>query len=349
MPNRDPDQVLSKLTNKNDFEQEPVHLTEDHTTGDRFLIYSTEAGVNVEIQFKGERLWMTQTQIAELFNVDRSVISRHLRNVYDDKELEESATSAKIAQVRLEGARSVSREVSVYDLNTVISVGYRVSSKQATAFRVWATQKLVQFATKGFVVDAERLKDPDNHDHFKELREIIRDIRASEANVYKEVRAICALCSDYEMHDDKAKNQFFATVQNKLHYAVTSMTGAEIRVNRADHRKPNMGLTTWKGVKPLSSDCNTAKNFLGEAEIRDLNRFTNMLLDYFEQETDLQRLVKMSDAEAALDKFIKNNERPLLNHAGKISKKVADSHVTSEYKIFAENRRKFLDGDGGEE
>ncbi|WP_035266702.1 RhuM family protein [Ahrensia sp. 13_GOM-1096m] len=343
MPNRDPDQILSKLTNKNDFEQEPVRLTEDHTTGDRFLIYSTDKGAQVQLRYEGSGLWMTQAQIANLFGRDISVVSRHISNVLDDGELDIEGNLQK-----MQFANST-KPVTLYSLDMVISVGYRVASGQATLFRKWATQKLVQFATKGFVVDAERLKDPDNHDHFKELREIIRDIRASEANVYKEVRAICALCSDYEMYDDKAKNQFFATVQNKLHYAVTSMTGAEIRVNRADHRKPNMGLTTWKGVKPLSSDCNTAKNFLGEAEIRDLNRFTNMLLDYFEQETDLQRLVKMSDAEAALDKFIKNNERPLLNHAGKISKKVADSHVTSEYKIFAENRRKFLDADGGEE
>ncbi|KAG1651441.1 Aconitate hydratase A [Nymphon striatum] len=285
-------------------------------------------GAQVQIQFKGDRLWMTQAQLASLFERDISVISRHINNIINDGELDEKSNLQKM-QIAFSD-----KPITLYSLDMVISVGYRVSSRQATVFRKWATQKLVQFATKGFVVDSERLKDPDNHDHFKELREIIRDIRASEANVYKEVRAICALCSDYEAYGEKEKVKFFASVQNKLHYAVTNMTGAEIRINRADHSKPNMGLSSWKGLEPNQKDCDTAKNFLGEAEIRDLNRFTNMLLDYFEQETDLQRLVKMNDAVSALDKFIRNNERPLLKSAGKVSKKQADRHVRQEYKLF---------------
>lgn len=312
---------------------EPVHLIGDEATGDRFLIYATESGINVELHYQGETLWMTQAQMAELFGRDVSVISRHIGNVITEGELPEQGNLQFLQIARAK------RPVTLYSLDMIISVGYRVSSKQATMFRRWATDKLVQFATKGFIVDVDLLKSPDFSDHFAELREIIRDIRASGANMYKEVRRICALCNDYGLLTEQEKNKFFAIIQNKLHYAVTGYTGAEIRLHRADASKPNMGLTTWSGDHPTQKDILTAKNFLGKAEIRDLNRFTGMLLDYFEQETDLKRLVSMGDAETKLDRFISNNERALLRNAGSISKKTADKHAKAQYKIFNERRR----------
>jgi hypothetical protein len=313
---------------------DPVTLTGDIETGDKFLIYATANGVNVELHYEGETLWMTQSQIAELFGRDVSVVSRHISNILTEGELDERGNLQKMQ------IASSTKPVTLYSLDMVISVGYRVASKQATIFRKWATNKLVQFATKGFVVDVDKLKDPENHDHFTELREIIRDIRATEANVYKEVRSICALCQDYQSISDQEKNRFFASIQNKLHHAVTGMTGAEIRKQRANHTQPNMGLTSWSGDHPTQKDIMTAKNFLGELEIKDLNRFTGMLLDYFEQETDLQRLVMMGDAEAKLDKFIRNNERPLLRGLGSVSKANADKHVKAHYTRYKEEQRR---------
>lgn len=318
---------------------EPVRLTEDEDTGDRFIIYSSSSGIEVQLRYEANSLWMTQAQIADLFKIERSVVTKHLKNIYDEGELDEGATSAKIAQVRTEGARKVTREIQCYDLNVVISVGYRVSSKQATMFRVWATDKLVQFATKGFVVDVERLKAPSERDHFKELRELIREIRASEANVYRELLQIISLCSDYAALGERERNAFFAATQNRLLYAVTSMTAPELRVARAKASSNNMGLTTWKGRYPTKKDIGTAKNYLGDSEIKDLNRFTNMLLDYFEQETDLQRLVTTADAEKAVEKFIRNNDRSLLRGAGTVSKQAADLHCAAEYDKFNDIRK----------
>lgn len=311
---------------------EPVHLTEDPTTGDRFLIYSTHNGITVELRFEGDRLWMTQSQIGQLFGRDVSTISRHIANVLEDGELDESTSLQKVQTTS-------GRPATLYSLDMVISVGYRVSSAQATLFRRWATDKLVQFATKGFVIDVERLKDPGSRDYFRELRETIREIRASEANVYRELRNILALCSDYASLDRHRKNAFFATVQNKLLYAVTGMTAQEIRISRAIGSRDNMGLITWKGRHPTKRDIETAKNFLGDVEIRDLNRFTTMLLDYFEQETDLRRLVLTSDAEVALDRFIRNNDRALLQGAGSVSKTDADEHCDTQWAIFDDLRK----------
>lgn len=197
MPKNDPQKDLDKLVSGTNQANEPVHLTEDEATGDRFLIYATETGTKIQLQYAGDDLWMSQAQIAELYGVSRPNITLHLNNIYSEGELDTAATGKDSLLVRSEGGRQVKRALTLYNLDVIISIGYRVSSKQGTLVRKWATQKLVQFATKGFVIDAERLKDPDNHDYFKELREIIRDIRASEANVYKEVTRICALCSDY--------------------------------------------------------------------------------------------------------------------------------------------------------
>ena len=196
---------------------EPIHLVEDEDTGDKLLIHSTDGGIRLEFHYLSDTLWMSQSQISDLFQRDVASISRHISNILSEDELDESTSLQKVQ-------RSMGRPLTIYSLDMIISVGYRVSSKQATMFRRWATDKLVQFATKGYVVDVERLKDPDNHDHFRDLQELIREIRASEKNLYKEVRRICALCQDYDLLSDKQKSTFFATVQNKLHYAVTGLS-----------------------------------------------------------------------------------------------------------------------------
>jgi hypothetical protein len=319
---------------------EPVHVTEEAETGDRFLIYSTAKGIEVRLRFDGDSLWMTQAQMSDLFGRDVSVISRHIANVVDEGELEEESNLQK---VQIAGS---TKPVSLYSLDMVISVGYRVSSGQATLFRKWATDKLVQFATKGFVVDVERLKAPSERDHFRELRELIREIRASEANVYAELRRVLSLCSDYAALTEQRRTAFFAAVQNKLLYAVTTMTAAELRKSRASAGKDNMGLLTWKGRNVTKADISISKNYLGDAEMRDLNRFTNMLLDYFEQETDLGRLVLTADAERALDRFVANNDRPLLRGLGTVSKEEADAHCAAEFDKFDDLRKqRYLQAD----
>ncbi|MEE9376313.1 MAG: RhuM family protein [Rhizobiaceae bacterium] len=329
------DETLSRFAQKDadDETNQPVRLTEDADTGDRVLIFSSEKGVEIQLRYEGESLWISQSQMAELFGRDISSISRHITNILDEEELDESTSLQKVQT-------TTGRPAKLYNLDMIISVGYRVSSKQGTLFRKWATSKLVQFATKGFVVDVERLKNPKGTDHFRELKELIQEIRASEANVYKEVTRICSLCSDYHSKSGKDKGMFFSIVQNKLHYAVTGMTGAEVRLERANANQDSMGLTNWAGDRPTQRDTLTAKNFLGEAEIRDLNRFTGMLLDYFEQELDLGRLVTMQDAETKVDTFIKNNERAILQNAGRISKAVADKHAKAQYEIYKNQQRK---------
>ena len=286
-------------------EHEPVQLVEDGDTGDKLLIYATDDNVEVEFHYKNDTLWMTQSQMAELFGRDVASISRHIRNIFDDNELTESTSLQKVQ-------RSMGRPLTIYNLDMVISVGYRVSSRQATMFRRWATDKLVQFATKGFVVDTEKLKDPDNYDRVKELREIIRDIRASEANVYKEIRSICAMCQDYEGGSKQAQT-FYATMQNKLLWAISSHTAAELIIERSDAEKPNMGLETWPNENIRKADVIVAHNYLAEPEIKEKNRFTVMLLDFFEDRLELGKLTTMAQAEFELDKFIKFNDRALLS------------------------------------
>ena len=320
---------------------EPVHLVEDAETGDRFLIYGSDKGLQLDIRYEGDTLWMTQAQIAELFGVDRSVVTKHLANVYAEDELDPEATSAKIAQVRTEGSRKVSRQIEHYNLDAVISVGYRVSSKQATLFRRWATGILVQFATKGFVVDARRLKQPENIDRVAELREIIRDIRSDEANVYRELKRICAMCQDYDGTTETARG-FYQRTQAKLIYAVTSHTPSEIVADRADHQAPDMGLRTWAHDNIRKTDVTVSKNYLGEAEIRELNRLTTILLDIFEDQLDIGRLVVMNDAEALLDDQLGNLGRTVLRDGGSIAadkaRRIAEREYTQFKAIRKENR-----------
>jgi hypothetical protein len=316
---------------------DPVRLVEDAETGDAFLIYSTNRGIKVELRFEGETLWLSQKGMAELFGVSVATINEHLKGVYADGELAEEATR-NFRIVRQEGARKVSRDIQHCNLNAIISVGYRVSSKQGTLFRMWATDKLVQFATKGFVIDKERLKDEADYDRIRELREIVRDIRASEANTYAELRRICAMCQDYAGSSEAAQ-KFYARMQAKLFWAVTSMTPSMLLVDRIDSEAADLALRTWPKDEIRQSDALVAKNVLTEPELREVNRLTTILLDIFEDQLELGRLTLMSEAERLLDDQLKCLGRPVLDRGGSVSSKDAERYVKSQYKTYDERRR----------
>lgn len=305
---------------------EPVHLQLDENTGARFLIYGTEKGPQVEIQYEGDQLWMTQAQIAALYGRDVSVISRHISSIIEEGELDES----NLQKMQI---ASSTKPVTLYSLDMVISVGYRVSSKQATLFRRWATDKLVQFATKGFVIDAPRLKRPENRDRVAELKEVIRDIRSDEANVYRELKAICRLCQDYDPNSE-AWLQFYRNTQAKLIYAVCSNTPAEVIKHRADAREPDMGLQTWPNDNIRKSDVTVSKNYLAEREIKELNRLTTILLDIFEDQLDQGRLTLMAEAESLLNQQLSSLGRVVLRTGGRVAMSDAKLHAEREYQKF---------------
>ena len=311
---------------------EPVHLVEDEDTGDRFLIYGDGTGTHVEVAYQGDALWLTQAQIAELFARDRSTITKHISNIFEEGELDEATNVQKMH-------KSQGSPMAIYSLDVVISVGYRVASKQATLFRKWATDKLVQFATKGFVVDAPRLKRPENRDRIAELKEIIRDIRSDEANVYRELRAICAMCQDYNGRSDEW-HEFYSNTQAKLIHAVCSNTPAEILATRADAKDPNMGLRTWPNENIRKADVTVSKNYLGETEIKELNRLTTILLDIFEDQADLGRLTTIHQAGNLLDAQLTGLGRQVLRGGGRVAMTDAKRHAEREYdKYKAEQKR----------
>ncbi len=314
-----------------DNDNEPVRLIEDAETGDRFLVYGTDNGLKLDIRYEGETLWMTQAQIGQLFGRDVSVISRHIANVLEEGELDETTSLQKVQT-------TTGRPATLYSLDMVISIGYRVSSAQATLFRRWATGVLVQFAKKGFVVDSPRLKQPEDADRIAELREIIRDIRADEANVYRELRQICALCQDYDGNTEMAR-EFYQKTQAKLVYAVTSHTPAEIIASRADHTAENMGLRTWPKDNIRKADTAVSKNYLAEAEIRELNRLTTILLDIFEDQLDLGRLVVMQDAQDLLDRQLQQLGRTVLRTGGQVSASDAKRRADEQYGKFDAQRK----------
>ncbi|WP_413206601.1 RhuM family protein [Rhodospirillum sp. A1_3_36] len=271
----------------------PIDITTDETTGDRFLVYGTDKGLRIDIRYDGETLWMTQAQIAALFGRDVSVISRHLGKIFETNELDEMTSLQKMQA-------TLGRPSIIYNLDVVIALGFRVESPQATVFRKWANHVLGTFARKGFVVDKERLKAPENADRIAELRDIIRDIRSDEANLYRELRNICALCQDYDSKSDSWRT-FFQETQAKLVHAVTSMTPSEIIRSRADADASHMGLTNWPGDRIRKSDVTVSKSFLAEGEIKELNRLTSILLDIFEDQLDMGRIAVMPDLISLLD------------------------------------------------
>ena len=307
--------------------REPVHLQVDEATGDRFLIYGDDSGLHVEVHYQGDELWMTQAQIADLYGRDVSVISRHINRILTDEEL---GAGAYLHDMQISTA---GRPVALYSLDMVIAVGFKVSSPQAAQFRRWATEKLIQFATKGFVIDVPRMKNPENRDRVAELREIIRDIRSDEANVYRELRAICSMCQDYDGTSD-AWQEFYRNTQAKLVYAVCSHTPAEVLKSRADATEPNMGLQAWPNTNIRKSDVATSKNYLGKSEIKELNRLTTILLDIFEDQMDIGRLKLMSEASGLLDAQLGNLGRSVLRSGGQIAMTDAKAHAEREYSKY---------------
>lgn len=314
-----------------DSSDDPVRVFEDADTGHQFLVYGTDKGVRVELRYDGDALWMTQAQMASLFGRDVSVISRHIANVLEEGELTEETSLQKMQT-------SGGRPGTLYSLDMIISVGYRVSSAQATLFRKWATAILVRFATKGFVVDVERLKASGEQDRVAELRDAIRDIRASEANVYAELRSICAMCQDYDPHSDAAR-EFYRQTQAKLFYAVVNRTPSEPMIGRADAAAPNMGLQVWPKADIRQQDAVIAKNYLAPAEVRELNRLTTILLDIFEDQLDVGRLTLMAEATELLERQLHQLGRLVLTHGGQVRHDRAEQRAKAEYRKFDERRK----------
>lgn len=309
------------------------------TPNSEITIYETEDGkVRVDVHFKNENLWLSQKLMAELFECTTDNISLHLKNIYSEGELEETATTEECSVVRQEGKRQVKRNIVFYSLETIIAVGYRVNSTRGTQFRVWATEKLKNYILKGFAIDGNRFKYGTRFDarYFEELLEEIREIRASERMVYQKITDIYATAVDYSPNSAETET-FFATVQNKMHFAITGKTAAEIIAERANKKEPNMGLTAWRKApsgKILKSDISIAKNYLQKEEIKTLNHIVDMYLDYAELQTSRGRLMKMKDWVEKLNAFLKFNEFDILQNKGKISREVANALAEKEYEMF---------------
>lgn len=306
------------------------------------IMYETEdKKVKIDVRVEEESVWMTQKAISELYQKGVNTINEHLKNIYSENELSEISTIRKNRIVQSEGNREVQREISFYNLEAIIAVGYRVKSPRGTQFRKWATERLSEYLVKGFTMNDEKLREMKNfgEDYFDELLERIRDIRASEKRFYKKITDIYALSVDY---DSKAKitNDFFSSVQNKLHYAIHGKTAAELIASRADGTKPNMGLTTWKGSKIRKADITTAKNYLTEKELKSLNRIVTMYLDFAEDQAERGNIMYMKDWKEKLDMFLQFNGRDVLKDSGKISREIAVKLVSDQYEIYKVNDRK---------
>jgi hypothetical protein len=317
-----------------------------------FLLYTSNQGeVRVNVALEEETVWLSQKAMASLFGVSKKTISEHLINIYDTLELEKTTTVRNFRTVQQEGDREVTRNIEYYNLDAIISVGYRVNSVEATQFRKWATKTLKEFLIKGFAIDDERLKQGKTlfgKDYFDELLERVREIRASERRFYQKITDIYAEASvDYDPSAEITRT-FYKTVQNKLHWAITGHTAAELITERADSKKPNMGLKTWKKApkgKVLKSDVSVAKNYLKEEELSGLNRIVSMYLDYAENQAERQIPMTMQDWIKKLDAFLDFNDYEILKNAGKISAKVAKKLAEGEYEKFRPIQDKKFESD----
>lgn len=298
----------------------------------QIIIYQTEKGeTRLEVRLENETVWLTQKLMAELFQTTVANINIHLKNIFEEGELQPKATIKDFLIVRLEGSREVNRSIEYYNLDAIISVGYRIKSKVATRFRQWATQHIKEYIVKGFVMDDERLKNPDlPYDYFEELVKRIQDIRTSERRFYQKITDIYATSTDYDPTDEKSI-LFFQTVQNKMHWAITGKTAAEIIAQRADSNKPNMGLTNWRGTKPRKQDAGIAKNYLNEPELEALNNLVEQYLIFATGQAMRRIPMYMKDWIEKLHGFLKLNDRNILEHAGKISHQVAIEKAEKEY------------------
>ena len=304
-----------------------------------FLIFSKQAGENsIEVRVEDETVWLTQKLIGVLFDVDARTVNEHLGNIYQNGELRREATLRKFRLVQTEGNREVARNVDCYNLDAIISVGYRVNSSRATQFRQWATSVLRDFSIRGYVLDKERLKNGAffSTEYFDTLLAEIREIRASERKFYQKITDIYATAMDYRA-DSEITRSFFATVQNKLHFAIHRQTAAELIVQRADHKKERMGLTTWKNApdgKIIKTDVVVAKNYLNEKELKSLDRFVTMYLDYAEDQAERNIPMTMEDWAGKLNAFLQFNEREILDNSGKVSQEIAKACAESEFEKY---------------
>lgn len=318
----------------------------------KFILYTAPSGeIRVDVLLQNESVWLSQKAIAELFGVVKSTISEHLSNIFETNELDKNATVRNFRTVQLEGTREVSRDLEYFNLDAIISVGYRVNSTKATQFRIWATQTLKEYIIKGFVLDDNRLKQGQaifGKDYFKELLQRVRSIRASERRIYQQVTDIFAECSiDYDGQADITKN-FYATVQNKFHFAITGNTAAEIIFKTADSKKENMGLTTWKNSpngRVLKSDVVVAKNYLQEKEIKQLERTVTGYFDYIEGLIARENTFTMSQLAESVNKFLNFNDYEVLDGKGKISKILADKKAIATYEAFNKTQKIISDFD----
>ncbi|MEA3445438.1 MAG: virulence RhuM family protein [Bacteroidota bacterium] len=320
-----------------------------------FLLYKTPNGdVKVDVLLQNETIWMPQKKIAELFDVQRPAITKHLKNIFESGELDEKVVCSILELTTQHGAiagKTQNVKSKFYNLDAIIAVGYRINSNRATQFRIWATKVLQEYIIKGYTMDVERLKNPQpvfGEDYFKEQLEKIRDIRSSERRMYQQITDIYSECSiDYEYNSETTK-EFFATVQNKLHWAITKQTAAEIIIGRADHQKQKMGLTTWKNSptgKIRKSDVSIAKNYLSEKELKPLNRIVTMYLDYAEHQAEKGVAMTMKDWVKKLDAFLQFSEEDILHNSGKVAAKIAKEFAENEYEKYKPVQDRLFESD----
>lgn len=328
---------------------------ENYQPNRQFLLYKTDNGaIKVDVLLQNETIWLPQTKIAELFEVQRPAITKHLNNIFVSGELDEKVVCSILELTTQHGAIAEKTQVKptkFYNLDAIIAVGYRVNSKRATQFRIWATTILKEHIIKGYTMDVERLKNPQpifGKDYFKEQLEKIRDIRSSERRFYQQITDIYSECSiDYDYNSEITK-QFFATVQNKLHWAITKQTAAEIIVSRANHQKENMGLTTWKNSpngKIRKSDVSIAKNYLTEDELKPLNRIVSMYLDYAEDQAEQGNVMTMKDWAEKLNAFLQFNQKEILEDAGKVTAAIAKEFAEKEYDKYKPIQDRLFESD----
>ncbi len=303
------------------------------------IIYPAADGkTSVQLRVQDGNVWLTQIEIAELFQTSKQNVSLHIKNVLSEKELPEAATVKDSLTVQTEGGRTVQRRTLLYNLEMILAVGYRVKSVRGTQFRQWATTNLREYLVKGFVINDERLKNPGGWDYFDELLARIREIRASEKRFYQKVRDLFALSADYQ-DDEEAAHKFFAEVQNKMLYAVTRHTAAELVVKRADPKQPNMALQSWSGTRVRKHDVIVAKNYLKTEEVNELNRIVVMFLDFAEDQTKRRKQLTLADWRANVGRFLEFNERKVLKTAGAVSHADMKAIAEKRYEQFDEQRR----------
>ena len=308
----------------------------------QFLLYQTPDGESkIEVKLQDDTVWLSLDQMAELFQRNKSTISRHIKNVLEEGELLADSTIANFATVQNEGKRHVERQITYYNLDMIISVGYRVHSYRGVQFRIWATKVLKDYIVKGFALNDDLLKRAGGGNYFDELLARIRDIRSSEKVFYRKILEIYALSIDYDPRVEMTQ-KFFKTVQNKMHYSVHGHTAAEIIYERADAQKDFMGLTTWSGAMPTKPEAEIAKNYLTQAEIKSLNRIVSLYLDFAEMQAEEHRPMYMKDWINILDDFLRISRKDILTHAGKISAKLAKKKADTEYDKFKERTKNDL-------